>query len=65
MPTEIRSTVKLEHLIQPFKMWLDTLSELIWVFNHFFYLANDPTRRVKRIAMLSYTTRRITLTTTR
>jgi len=55
MPTRIRSTVKFEHIVQPFTSWwlypIVTLSELIRVFNHFLYLANDPTRKVKHIGI--------------
>jgi len=53
MPNTIRSTTKFAHINQPFSGWMldlvDTLSELNVVFNYFFYLSNDPTRRVKRI----------------
>jgi hypothetical protein len=53
MPNAIRSTVKFGHINRPFTGWMldpvDTLSELIDVFDYFFYLSNDPTRRVKHI----------------
>jgi len=53
MSNAIRSTVKFGHINRLFTGWMldliDTLSELIDVFNYFFHLSNDPSQRVKHI----------------
>jgi len=50
-PIKIHCTVIFHHISEPFKnkcmSSIDTLSELKGVFNHFFTLNNDFTRRVK------------------
>ena len=56
-PIAIRCTVKFEHISKQYDSWyfppIDTLSELTGYFNEYFTRYMEPTRKVKKISVIT------------